>query len=247
MSSSISEAFLKNTLSKDPNPGLNIPYEGYAEFDVEEWGGWFQKGEFLIVKNSSSPHLLPKVPGVPGMNIIRECYTELFSEYGPGLFEVTQVQQTPELWKQALQYCQRVPTKPSSPRTNVAKARGRRSICISGGTFKVVAATCCQHLMGLSSSILFEPLGRADALPAGLLVSPVMVQVHRLTVYIPIVNEGATSVVLPLHCTLGLLSPVGVMSLPPGVREVCSLETELEVNLNVQTQDSARCLFPASH
>lgn len=44
---------------------------------------------------------------------------------------------------------------------------------------------------------------------------------HHLLYY----SVGATSVALGPCCTSGLLSPVGVMSLPPGVREVGSLMT----------------------
>lgn len=64
---------------------------------------------------------------------------------------------------------------------------------------KLVVETCSQHYSG--SDVLFEPL--SAGLPAGLLVSPALVQLTRGTVFILIVNVGVNDVVLFPHTVIG--------------------------------------------
>lgn len=80
---------------------------------------------------------------------------------------------------------------------------------------KLVAATCSQHYSG--SDVLLEPL--STGLPAGLLVSPALVQLPRGTVCIPIVNVGVNDAVLYPCTVIGTVSHSHVVSLPTGVTE----------------------------
>lgn len=72
--------------------GLDIPYIGYLELDVEVFGKVIPKRGVLIVKD---PPGTTQVSGVLGMNVIRECYNELFGQYGSALFEAALVQHAP--------------------------------------------------------------------------------------------------------------------------------------------------------
>lgn len=70
-------------------------------------------------------------------------------------------------------------------------------------------------------SVLFEP--SESSLPAGLLVSPCLVQVTTGTVYFPVVNVGTTEVLLYPRTSLGTLNAAQVVSLLAGATEVVSL------------------------
>ncbi len=64
--------------------GLAIPYVGYFELDVQLGGKVVAKRGVLVV--GDPPHSVLLVPGVLGMNIIKECYWKLFVQHGPALF-----------------------------------------------------------------------------------------------------------------------------------------------------------------
>ena len=68
--------------------GLEIPYLGYVELDVEVLGKVIQQLGMVFVKDLPGWVASPEVPGVLGMNIIRECYLQLFSQYGLALFNL---------------------------------------------------------------------------------------------------------------------------------------------------------------
>lgn len=98
---------------------------------------------------------------------------------------------------------------------STARVRGARVLRIPGGVMKLVSSTCAEQLSG--HSVLFEPL-QSD-LPAGIIVSPCLVQVERGTVHILVINVGTTEVVLHPRVRLGQLSSIQVVSLPMGVTE----------------------------
>lgn len=83
---------------------------------------------------------------------------------------------------------------------------------------KIVAATCLEQYS--RSTVLFEPLN--SGLSAGRLASPALVWVERRTAYVPIVNVGATDVLLYPHTVVGILAEVSIVSLPAGVTWVPS-------------------------
>lgn len=91
-----------------------------------------------------------------------------------------------------------------------------RSCRILGDTMRLVPATCSEQYS--TDVVLFEP--PVYSLPAGLLASPVVVQVTCGTVYVPVLNVGLTDVIFYPRCTIGTLSSVYVVSLPSGVTEV---------------------------
>lgn len=194
--------------------GLDIPYIGYLELDVEVFGKVIPKRGVLIVKDSlGTPS---QVAGVLGMNVIRECYHDLFGQYGQTLFETALVQQAPNSWQQALQKCHQAQVNAPLDSSARVRVRGGRCICVPGGTMKFIPATCSQQYTGLT--VVFEP--SRGGLAAGLLTSPAIVKVVRGQVYVPVINVGVVDVNLYARTVLGAISPVTVVSLPPGVEDV---------------------------
>lgn len=84
---------------------------GYVELDVSLFWVTLPRKEILIVKDACSPSMYAqkeKIPAVLGMNIIRECYVNLFNEHGTELFQIPQIQAATPAWKQALRCCQKI-------------------------------------------------------------------------------------------------------------------------------------------
>lgn len=195
--------------------GLEIPYLGYLELDVELCGKCMHNCGVLVGRDP--PGCLPAyVPGVLGMNVISKCYQELFGQHGPTLFDLPSVSTAPQPVVRALQHCYRAELQPAGKTSGPVKVGGRRPWRVPGGTIKMVAATCSEQYVGCG--MLFEPTDRG--LPRGLLVSPALVQVAQGSVHIPVVNVGFTDILLYPRTMLGQLSRVSMVSLPRGVVEV---------------------------
>lgn len=229
MVSTIKESFFHQHFDNSPQAcqwlqltaanGLSIPYVGYVELDVSVMGTVIPKRGILVVKDP--PGSLPEsdVPGVLGMNVLRECYAELFGQHASPLFDVSLVKEAPEAWKKAFQKCHESRARPATGASGVARVRGKHPVYIPGGTVKLVAATCPQRCLPPFQA-LFEPFANQEALPGGLLVSLAMVTVHHGTAYIPVVNVGDTDVKLYPRCALGMLNQAQIVSLPTGINEV---------------------------
>lgn len=198
--------------------GLDIPFVGYLELDVEVMGKVISKRGVLVVKDSLPGASGLGVSGVLGMNVIRECYDELFSQHGASLFDVDCVTKAPPCWQEALQQCHQIRVAQVSDRDCLARVRGKRALRVAGGTMMIVASTCSQLHFRQDDSVMFEPL--STGLPAGLLVSPAVVKVSEGTAYIPVVNVGTSDVLLYPRTALGTLTYAPVVSLPVGVSEV---------------------------
>ncbi|KAK6479254.1 hypothetical protein HHUSO_G19953, partial [Huso huso] len=56
--------------------GLAIPYEGWAVMDIEIGSARIPQRGILVVQD----HCLPSTPALLGMNIIQECWEELFQK-----------------------------------------------------------------------------------------------------------------------------------------------------------------------
>lgn len=198
--------------------GLEIPYLGYLELDVELCGKVMGNCGVLVVRDPPG-NVQSRVPGVLGMNILRKCYQELFGQHGSNLFDLPSVSAAPNPVFQALQHCHQAVTQPTPDGGSTVNVRGRRPCRVLGGTVKMVAATCSERYSGYGT--LFEPTD--PGLPEGLLVSPALVQVTQGIVYIPVVNVGTRDVVLYPHTRLGRISTASVVSLPKDVVEVRSI------------------------
>lgn len=71
--------------------GLEIPYIGYMEVDVELCGNLIQGCGVLVVRDPSGGSA--DIPGVLGMNVLSRCYQELFGHYGSMLYTLPSVMQ----------------------------------------------------------------------------------------------------------------------------------------------------------
>lgn len=94
------------------NIALPIPYIGYFELDVHLCGKEITRRGVLVVRDP--PQVTMSAPGVLGMNVIRECYRELFAQHGSSLFNCPPVAQTPILIQQALQQCHQIQAPPQN-------------------------------------------------------------------------------------------------------------------------------------
>lgn len=191
--------------------GLEIPYIGYMELDIELCGRVVSDCGILVVRDP--PGGSSSIPGILGMNVLSRCYRELFGQYGSTLFELPLVTRDIEL-SQAFQTCQKV--HGVLPCGGNVKVRGRRVCRVPGGTLKFVTATCSSAFS--DKIVLFEPL--ETGLPAGLLASPSLVRVNGGTVSVPVVNVGVLDAVLYPTTILGKLWEVFLVDSPVGLTEV---------------------------
>lgn len=215
--------------------GLAIPYVGYLELDVQLCGKLITRRGVLVVRDTFKG--VSSIPGVLGMNIIKECYWELFVQHGPALFNIPSVLQAPTSIQQALQQCHRIEANAPTEHSGHVRVKGGRVCRVPGGTMKMVAATGPQHLQ---DQILFEPL--SSGLPAGLLASPSLVNMSRGTVYIPIVNVGTQEVVLYPNTILGTVSESYLVHSPDhliedGVAATVSSQTAGSVQDKIEAVD----------
>lgn len=215
--------------------GLSIPYIGYLELDVKLCDKVVPRCGVLVVKDPLGG-MPSRVPGVMGMNVIRGCYRELFVQHGLALFDLPAISEAPKPVLQALQKCHSVEQAPS-PMSSKVRVRGRYAWRIPGGAIKVIATTCTEQYSG--NPVLFEPPD--SGLPAGLIVSPALVQVVRGTAYIPVVNVGFTDVLLYPHTVVGSLQEVCLVSLPPGIQETpAQLATVASQSVSPTVQEQIR-------
>lgn len=170
------------------------------------------------------------------MNVIRECYQELFYEHGPALFEQSFAKQEP--WQQALLSCHQVQLQPEAVVDGPVRVKGKKKISIPGGTVKLVHATCRKVCPGHRGSALFEPL--ESGLPNGLLASPALVNVTNGVVVIPITNVGGTDAVLPPRIQIGTLCQAEILNFPnvEAVREV-QLSSQIATTVPQQVKEAS--------
>lgn len=207
-----------NWLQLQAANGLEIPYVGYVELTVEVLGKSLSKRGWLVVRDPPGLLSTHSTPGVLGMNVIRECYSELFTQHGPTLFDSPTAGPEPRLWKEAFQLCQQPQvTVPCS--AGLAKVRGRKAIYIPGSSVKFVTTTCSQQFCRAPVSVLLEPPNTIQQLPSGLLPLPALLSIRSGTVYVPILNVNDTLAILPQRCPVGILSQAQIISLPSGITE----------------------------
>lgn len=188
--------------------GLQIPYIGYLELDFQVLSKQIPKRGVLVIKDMLDASPNPDICGVLGMNVIRECYKELFLEHGTALFDLSPVKQDP--WQEALQFCHRAQLQPEFQVSGPVRVKGRRRIHIPGGTMKLVPTTCRKASTVHKGSALFEPL--EAGLPYGLLASPALVRVVNGTAFIPVTNVGTTEVTLAPRIQIGTLCHADIVN-----------------------------------
>lgn len=189
--------------------GLDIPYVGYVELDVVVLAQSIPKRGILIVKDPLDPAGQQRkvaVPGILGMNVLRECYSTLFEQHGPHLFQSPVISSAPPVMKRALRCCEQVEAVVNSTIAFKACVRRGLPILIAAGTMSMVPVTCPQLPLG---EFLLEPLSSDETpLPSGLLVSPTLLQTSKGVLYAPVTNVGHVDVWLPSQRVVGTVQVV---------------------------------------
>ncbi len=188
---------------------------GYFEIEVNVLGQILPKQGVLVVKDPENIDMSKKkelVPGLLGMNIIGQCYKDLFEEHGSALFSVLQVKQAEPGWKDALLQCQRT-SDPSCPGyIGQVRVQAKHPVQIPAGTMRLVTAYCPKTVSNIVT--LLEPLGGdgSGGLPAGVLISPALLQSSQDTIGVPVVNVSTETVYLPAKAKLGSLISVEMVN-----------------------------------
>ncbi|XP_073720501.1 uncharacterized protein [Misgurnus anguillicaudatus] len=173
--------------------GLSIPYLGYLELDVKIMGKILPKCGVLVVKDPTDPVTKLKrknVPGLVGMNIIKDC-----SEILSGPLNLMPPEQCPQV-------CQ-----------GFAKVMAPLPILIPAGSMCLVPATGFQNTYNSDYNVLVEGLEVDEgALPGALMVSPGLVKVQGGQLAVPIINASALDISLAPHTRLARLHAAEVVA-----------------------------------
>ncbi|XP_049333689.1 uncharacterized protein LOC125801279 [Astyanax mexicanus] len=140
--------------------GLEVPYLGYLEVDIQVLGRTLPGMGVLVVRDPSDPHTRvqkSKVPGLLGMNVISPCYSEIFQQHGSSLFQTTLLQSKRNAWRQVFAECQKLECLPATGYLGPAKVAGRTAVRVPAGSVKLVEAIGNQHLGPSLQSVLLEP------------------------------------------------------------------------------------------
>lgn len=193
--------------------GLDIPYRGYLELDVEVLGKVLPSMGILVVQDTLDTATREKknaVPGLVGMNILRGCLQEMFCQEGPRLFTSPSMSSVPALWKHALLACQSFEDISGSGHLGRVSIPPGPSVHVPAGSLKFVSATCRQGLGPLVASAFLEPGEREWQLPPDLIIPTSLLPLGNGTVQVPVVNVGNQDRWLRPRTTLGQLHMVGV-------------------------------------
>uniref|UniRef100_A0A3B1JJS8 Gypsy retrotransposon integrase-like protein 1 n=1 Tax=Astyanax mexicanus TaxID=7994 RepID=A0A3B1JJS8_ASTMX len=186
--------------------GLEVPYIGYLELDIQVLGKPLVGMGVLVVRDPIDPHSKAqkaRVPGLLGMNVISQCYRELFQQHGSALFQTPSLQSAGDVWRQALKECHQLDCLPLSGRLGPVKVAGRTSVRIPAGSVKLVEAVGNQQVGSSVQSVLLEP--GSSKLPPGILLSRAYLSFNRGQLYVPVVNVESRDVWLPPRTVLGII------------------------------------------
>lgn len=192
--------------------GLSIPFVGYLELDFVVLGRRIHNKGVLVVKDPPQVLSTSGLPGRLGMNVIGECFQELFNQHGQELFNLPVVKEVPA-WTLALQCCQTGCFQGSEFSGGPVRARGKHVVRIPANSLQFVPVTCAVQC-GLLSMALYEPLDNGNPLPSGLLASVSLVPVRGGITKVPMVNIGELDVFLQPQQVVGTLCQVQPMSWP---------------------------------
>ncbi|KAL6467298.1 hypothetical protein MHYP_G00251020 [Metynnis hypsauchen] len=176
--------------------GLDIPYLGYLELDVETMDMTIPECAFLVVKDTENASV---VPGLIGMNIISCCRQLVHAK-----FETKLGEQLPSDWREAFQWAQSANRAHKSVFVRVA---GRGAVHIPASS---VATVMAKGLMDVSltrcSGMLLEPV--SSPLPGSLSPLPSVLSGESQVFPVHVVNLSPEDVWLNPRTRLGILSPV---------------------------------------
>ncbi|KAK3090231.1 hypothetical protein FSP39_010232 [Pinctada imbricata] len=186
---------VRETLRLSAANGLDIPYIGYIECDLEVMGRTFPKMGFLVVKDPVDGALSTRkkeVPGVIGSNILREIHFSLRSS-----------KEISTSWRTVLGLYE------ENAKLDKRKVRisGGKTVVIPARTVKVIEGSTIKNTSGIISSAIVEEIDTdKHPLPIGLVIAPAFVHVSRNgKVPLQVANFGSKDVYLPPKTLVGTL------------------------------------------
>lgn len=218
--------------------GLEIPYIGYFEIDMLVLGHTIPRRGVLVVKDPGKGVLhrgRALTPGLLGMNVISQCYHELFEQYGSALFSASSVKQAEPGWRDALLECQRAENAHTAGFIGHVRVQTDYPLQIPAGTLRLVPALCPKGFGYDNTVALLEPeeLG-GNGLPSGVLISPALLHLKQGLVFVPVVNVSTIPVSLQSRTRLGTVVRVEVI--PSQDQSFCFKKMDNTHTVLVQSQ-----------
>ena len=176
--------------------GLEIPYVGYLELDVEALGVMIPQRGILVVKSPASQEARQRkkiTPGLIGMNIIAQLHETCKN----GKTEIT-----PE-WSEVLKIASC--TKPISVR-GFAKVAGKSQVRVPAGSVSVIRINGWQGPQTSNTAALVEPL--SGQTPGNLIVINTVTLVVNGQLYVRVANIADEDVWLQPHTRIGVLHEI---------------------------------------
>lgn len=206
--------------------GLDIPYRGYLEWDVEVLGNVFPSMGILVVQDPPDSAVKTKkdiTPGLVGMNVLQCCLQEMFCQAGTRLFTPSSIPSVAASWRHALLACQSFEDPSESGQLGRVSTPPGFSVHVPAGSMKLVSAVCRQGICSLVQFTFLEPgEGEWQLLP-DLITPSCLFSIGDGTVCMPVVNVGMQDQWIRPHTTLGQLHMIMVC---PVNKPVCFQEEE---------------------
>lgn len=195
--------------------GLEIPYIGYIEADLNICGKVIPKRGILIVKD----HGVPTCPGLIGMNVIKEC-REVIMAQGTDDKGDPRTTADAKVWKQTFSMLDNLLkfADDTGQMSSVYWPQGKHTV-IPAQSEVVIEACARPRPDGKSYVGLVEPV--ENRLPGQLLVARSLSTVVDGRVPIRLLNTSSSPVTLFRRCQIGKVFDV----------EVCPLQSQGEVEL----------------
>ncbi len=215
--STISESFFRQHLGGDDEDmlsttgwlkltaanGLDIPYLGYLELEIETMGRKIPNCGFLVVKDPSPSS--KAVSCIVGMNIISRCRQIVQSEFEAPLQEGLETD-----WRNVFQHVQTCDVRKS----RLARVAGRSVVHVPAASITMVMAKGWLVSAKGESQWLLEPTHLP--LPGGLLVMPTVVSSHHNEGPVQVLNMSNEDVWLHPRTRIGVLLQVELVDNDPG-------------------------------
>ena len=175
--------------------GLDIPYVGYFELDVETLGITVPKRGILVVRDSTDPGTRQRkeeVPGLLGMNVIGEVRRQL-----QGTKDRMPPPDTTSDWEGVLQFSVQEHFKTVH---GIAKVAGKQAVMVPSRSVAMVPVTGWR---GHQATALVEPI--KGPLPGGLIVVNTVAKPVAGQMYVRVLNFKEDDVWLQPRTRIGVL------------------------------------------
>lgn len=171
--------------------GLEIPYVGYLELDVEALGVMIPRRGILVVKSPASQEARQrkkKIPGLLGMNII----AQLHEPFKNGKAEISSG------WSEVLKITS---SAQSISVRGFAKVAGKSQIRVPAGSVSVLRINGWQGPQTRNTAALVEPL--SGQVPGNLVVINTLTHVNNGQLHVRVANITDEDVWLQPHTRIG--------------------------------------------